>query len=365
MKSTEKAALVAAFSALDAADAALLSSTRALGVSTPATFSAAHADLTRAVSGVGKPLTALGALIDASVVDADPPPPPPPPPPVGVLRALPGGKFADAAGKAKVLRGVESWAFGSTDLVKMCAAVKTLGANAVSPLFMGTDLTRLKALCEAVKSAGLVLCFNPDQGGQLGFMLSDGAVAVLKQYESTLVLNYDTELSGTQDGGYSASQWVSDMKALVAQVRAKGFKCPIRIGSPNAGRAPRYALDRGAEVLAADPEHNLVFACQVYWGTSYYQGLAGFGNGAAGRAAFLAAAAASPVCFLVGFDATDDAGDTGEPAMCDQCQALGLSYQHWELADPDGSDDDLVQGDLATLTTLGRSLQARWRAESH
>lgn len=304
-----------------------------------------------------------GVVVDPVVTP--PPPPPPPPPPTGVIRALPGGGFTNAAGNPLVIRGVESWAFTNTNLNAMCAAVKTLGANCVSPLFMGTDLTRLKALCEAAKSNGLLLAFNPDQGGKLTFMLSDGAVNILKQYEDRLILNYNTELSGTQDGGYTSSQWVNDSKTLVTLVRARGFKCPIRIGSPNAGRAPRYALDRGAEVLAADSEHNLVFACQVYWGTGYYQGLAGFPNGAIGRAAFITAAKNSPVCFLLGFDSTDDVGDTGEPAMMDRCQELGMSYQHWELADPDGSDDDLVAGDLVTLTPLGRSIQARWRAEGH
>jgi hypothetical protein len=271
-----------------------------------------------------------------------------------------------------VPRGLEGWyrPTGNAPTTKsaavLCAAVKKMGANIFSPLVKTTNLTEIKALLDACRANNLICAFNPDQGGQLPFTIQPATVALLKQYEDILLLNLETELQGQQDGGYTGDQWVADRIVTVTALRNAGYKCPIRVGSPNGGRAPLYALTRGAEVLAADPLKNLFFACQLYWGANYYESLAGVPTGAAGRNAFVDAAKASSLCFLIGTDSTDDVGDTGEPAILDRVQLDDLGVMHWELLDfGSSSDDDVMQQDAVTLTALGVTIQRRWLAEGH
>lgn len=291
-----------------------------------------------------------------------PPPPPPPPTGTGFIQALPGGRVKRADGTPVVLRGPEAL-YNTSSASAMCSLVKSIGANCISVLFGNTDLTRTKAMLDAAKANNLILLFNPDQGGQRTWALQSATVNLLKQYESTLMLNLETELQPLQEN-WTASQWAADRIALVTALRNVGYKAPIRIGSPNQGRAPLFAFQVGLQVVAADPLHNVFFSCQEYWGQSYYQGLAGEPQGNAGRIKTIDDFAASPLCFLPGFDLTDDVGDTGESGLCDECQAKGVSYLHWALWS--GDDDDLASSVQYTdLTSLGQKMKTRWLSEGH
>lgn len=280
------------------------------------------------------------------------------------MRVSAAGKLLDAAGAPFVVRGAESWFGNSADPVGHVAQFVTIHANTMSPLVTTTNLAKVKALLDAARTAKLVMFFNPDQGGQRTFLLQAATVALLKQYEATLVLNLETELSQYDvQTASQASAWVADRQAMVRALRAAGYRCPIRIGSPNSGRSPSWALSRGAEILAADPEKNVFFAFQEYWGESWYENINGFVAGDVGRLAALRACAAGPLCFVVGFDATDDVGDTHEPLLRNAARDAGLGYLHWEMVDPGGSDDDVFTGSGA-LTDVGKALAAQFAAES-
>ncbi|MES2384546.1 MAG: hypothetical protein V4593_08350 [Pseudomonadota bacterium] len=220
---------------------------------------------------------------------------------------------------------------------KFLAQIKNdLGANAVAPLFEDgfASQTEVKAFLDAALLLGLVVFVNADHqgnfaGGTQGWA-DEAWLATLMNGYPNVILECDVE-TYVQNGDASTAAWVTAEKAKVAKFRAAGHKSPIKVGAHAGGRDVSYPLAKGAEVLAADPEHNLVYTFQAYWGAAgtWYQSSNNFADGLAGTKAALAACAVSGLCFVPGFDVADDVGSTNEPALLAEAIRLGLSHAHW------------------------------------
>jgi len=126
--------------------------------------------------------------------------------------------------------------------------------------------------------------------------------------------------------------WVARAKDWIAKARTAGYTCPLTIMSINGGRNLKAVLDRGAEIVAADPLANTFLGWQAYWSsdldntTDYYQKLSGMSL----RTAFQRVAAA-PFRIQVGICSEVPDLTIGRHVLEHQaqCVALGLPYLWW------------------------------------
>lgn len=66
--------------------------------------------------------------------------------------------------------------------------------------------------------------------------------------------------------------WRDHCISVVQKFRAYGYDVPLVCMSNNGGRNARTVLDYAADVLAADPFHNVAFGIQMYWNGTVDQG---------------------------------------------------------------------------------------------
>jgi uncharacterized protein YndB with AHSA1/START domain len=306
-------------------------------------------------------LTAEVARLQALLAAIPPVGPPvvvPPPVNTGRVRLyVDGNKLRTKNGTAFQVRGIEHM-YGVDEFnvgpAQIVDRLKALGANSVGPLFQGANgsVARVKAYLDAARAAGLVVGVNGDhQTGGRAWLTDPAMVTLLNGYDHVFL-----QLEVETDSVNSDAQWVTGATSLVTVLRTAGHKSVIKVGAPQGGRRVEYALRAGAQVLAADPERQLIFTWQAYWGeatsSTWYQSQAGKVGGLQGTLSAIDDVAASPLCFLIGFDWQDDIGTTGELTLMDRAHARGLNYQHWVLA----GDGTLVGNNLLDRFDWTRSL---------
>jgi hypothetical protein len=141
---------------------------------------------------------------------------------------------------------------------------------------------------------------------------------------------------------------------FVKALRAAGHLAPIKVGSPDGGRSPRYALDHGKAVLAADPLKSLIFTWQAYWhsqpaGWEYATNANGFSQGGvAGALECADALKASGLCWIVGLDGRDNVGETPWKELAARLQTHGIGWQWWAWFVGDAYNNGLVGDALST-----------------
>ncbi len=257
-----------------------------------------------------------------------------------------GPVFRRRNGAAVQLRGIESFydENAAADPALWVAQQVALGANSVAPLVRNAQFTipALTALLDATHAAGVVCGVNfdaltngatpPVYNGRARALAPD-VVALLNSYDHVfLELEVETGWPQTQ------AEWVLDVSALVAALRAAGHVHPVKVGSPFGGRYFRHAVNAGALVLAADPLHKVLFTFQAYvrapnsGGWDYLDEVNGvpyLASDPTGAARVVAALLASGLCFVVGLDKVDDVGETIWLALGQALNAAGVSWQWW------------------------------------
>jgi hypothetical protein len=276
-------------------------------------------------------------------------------------------------GKPFVARGIELM-YGpssASNAARVCATVKALGANTISPLFQPgqSNVSAFRGLLDAAKAAGLVVGFNCDHFtngvsnpplNNRQILCQPSVVALINQYDNVF-LECEVETVWNQ----SPADWKSDVLDMVADFRNAGLlKQPIKVGSPDGGRNCRIPLTAGRDVRAVDS--NVIFTWQAYWGTNTapdwtYQGENDFPKGIVGTLAAADEINASGLCFLVGLDAVDDIGATGYQDLAARLDFHGVGWQWWALSgDGNLTPNNLVTDNLRieTITTTGRNVKA-------
>lgn len=280
------------------------------------------------------------------------------------------GLYADSAtlrtksGSPVSVRGIELMYGQNAHMLGpagVCALVKALGGNTLSPLFQPSHSTPaiVASLCTAARSAGLLIGVNADHIDAGRNWLSQREMVSAIDGLGNVFLECEVETPEVS----SAAQWANGAIGMVKELRAAGWTCPIKVGAPQGGRRVEFPLAAGAEVRAADPLKNVLFTWQAYWGKTgqWYQGQAGVPNGIDGTKAAIAKVGQSGLCFLVGLDWADDVGETGELELMDECHARGVGYQHWVLTNDHIAQNNLVSGGLSlpNITETGRMIQQK------
>jgi mannan endo-1,4-beta-mannosidase len=183
------------------------------------------------------------------------------------------GRFLyNKCGQKVTIRGIEHMLYYQDINQQMLPEIGKTGANAIrvllDPGISGTTLRQILTKCineqKMYVSVGV-------WSGQDFFFRTD-IKPVLIEFEDNIILhafgepNYET----TPDD----ARWKRESISVINRFRQAGFKAPIDIQTTTYGRDPNPILRSGQVVFDADPLHNIIFGCQLYWG-DWYTGLYG------------------------------------------------------------------------------------------
>jgi mannan endo-1,4-beta-mannosidase len=259
------------------------------------------------------------------------------------------GRFLyDACGNQLTLRGVqqliEDKIPSDNDWVGLMDRIAASGANAVRLQLNTTfvTITDVEAILARLKAKNIVAIVNPDAITWFG---NSTVRSTLPKYRTHLML--DAYGPGYDD----RTKFVSSAKSAITQIRGYGYQVPLIVLSNNYGRDLPAALNYGAEIVAADPLHNVVLGWDAYWGSSnWYQKLYGMTLSEG-----IAAAAAAPFPIQLGFILYTDPDELldYETAMT-AAQTNSLGWLWWDWYNPFDQTNNLSSDGTSTkLTSAG------------
>lgn len=276
-----------------------------------------------------------------------------------------GAELRDARGAPFVMRGVNNphiwWdatAYAALD------AIAEAGANAVrvvwetrgDPARLGEVLARVVALdmVPIVELHDVTGQDDPDAlAGVVDWWIDPDVVNVLDDFRREALVNVANEWGGNT---LAPTVWRDAYVAAVTRMRAAGIGHTIVVDGSGWGQDLDVILAHGAEVLAADPDRNVLFSVHMYarWNDAETIGPA------------LDAARAAGLALIVGEFGWDfNAGINNlfcrvdAPRLLAETEARGVGWLAWswfgnnaENAWLDLTDD----GTLATLTDWGATI---------
>jgi mannan endo-1,4-beta-mannosidase len=186
------------------------------------------------------------------------------------------GKLFDANGQEFVMRGINHtlW-WGHEDFNKLAVPeLAKAGANSARLVFgpgMGADTpAEQRAAVQSAVNAKLIPVVT-DMGATcktdlasfeavVTRWLDPGRIAYLKEFEKFVILNIANEALG-----FDGTQWRDAYISAISRLRAAGVNATIMVDAGGAcGQNPRTIRDFGQQVLAADPQKNVMFSVHAY-----------------------------------------------------------------------------------------------------
>jgi hypothetical protein len=298
-----------------------------------------------------------------------PVPPTPTPAPSGELTIL-NNKLCLSNGTPVVMQVLEL-SYGDSDIAfgadKLCALAKSLGFNAVSPLFGNTSgtLANMKLIGDAAKRAGLIIGFNGDHVSDGRAWLTDPArVAYVNSLPNAFIrleIEVDLNAAGAEP---TNAEYVAGCLGLVNAYRAAGGTRVIQVGAYQGGRRLEHVLAAGAQVCVGDPLKKTLLGWQAYWnkdGSWYQSCVPGLASGVAGTRGGIDkfSKLGVPGCLGVCWRNAENAL-TDMMTLVDDCLRLGQSFMVWELSKDAITDNNVMTDwDLKTLSPNGAALKAK------
>jgi mannan endo-1,4-beta-mannosidase len=87
----------------------------------------------------------------------------------------------------------------------------------------------------------------------------------LAKYQQSIILNIANE---PDNGSASDATYAAANSTAVKTLRDAGYTCPIMVDTSNWGKGHVFILNKGKELMDADPLHNLIFSVHAYWPTN-------------------------------------------------------------------------------------------------
>jgi mannan endo-1,4-beta-mannosidase len=181
------------------------------------------------------------------------------------------GKLYDPCGEAVLLRGINRMAIYADPGGKSYPALAKTGANAVRIMWqtdpsVGADT--LAANLQAAVDAKLIPVPGLwDATGDFSKMsavedwwTSDAVVAVVKRFTDEMIVNIANEAGNDVSDG----DWGSTYNRIIMHLRQKGVHALLAVDAANYGRNVEQLLRLAPSVLAADPDHNVIFDWHEY-----------------------------------------------------------------------------------------------------
>jgi mannan endo-1,4-beta-mannosidase len=208
------------------------------------------------------------------------------PPAAGGTMHVVGRNLYDADGERVLLRGVNKMnVFDPTDqdghvsFPQMHAA----GANTVrivwmtqTEFFVPTAQDLDEVIGNAIANHLIPMIELHDATGNLGlvgalvdYWTRPDIAAVLRKHERFLLVNVANEAGDWQT---TAEQFAATYLDAIARLRAAGIRSPLVIDAPDSGKNIDAVFATAAQLIAADPDHNLLFSVHIYWAISWGMG---------------------------------------------------------------------------------------------
>ncbi|MGW7072729.1 cellulase family glycosylhydrolase [Streptomyces sp. NPDC054855] len=275
------------------------------------------------------------------------------------------GRLLDANNKDFVMRGVNhahTWYPDKTD--QALKDIKAKGANTVR-VVLGTgdqwtkndtaDVTGVVSQCKANRLICVLEAHDTTGYGEAGAAVSlSKAVDYWLSVKSALVgqekyvlVNIGNEPFGNTN--YTA--WTNDTKSAVGRLRAAGLDHTLMVDAPNWGQDWSFTMrDNAADVLAADPDRNILFDIHMY----------GVYDTPAEVSDYLNRFTAAKLPVVVGeFGDMHSDGNPDEDAIMATAQSKGIGYLGWSWSGNGSGVEylDLAQDfDASRLTDWGKRL---------
>ena len=200
-----------------------------------------------------------------------------------------GNQLLDPCGKAVVLKGVNKMVYfdGADSLGALSfREIAKTGANCVRITWqmrrdadlMPTATTRLDQIITNAKAnklipiVGLWDFVNDDDGGfshlpdYVAYWTRPDVVAVIQKHRNALIVNIaDEAATGNEDIPADLDTFANAYKTAVRQLRTAGIGVPLMIDGMDRGKSLLCFAAKGPDMLADDPDHNLIFSFHPYW----------------------------------------------------------------------------------------------------
>ena len=198
-------------------------------------------------------------------------------------------------GEKVILNGInlpllDDWDFPQRD--KLAELAKT-GANSVRiqwyknygqpnrPSYSISDLDKVLTRCQQSQIIPIVMLSdltcnsNPNllNTQLISWWTENDVLKVLKKHESYLIINLANELGfyrWTNNQQDALNSFTNAYKSAISSIR-KHLHLPIMIDAPDCGTSIEVFPLIGQELIAHDPDHNLLFSGHAYW--SAYDGI--------------------------------------------------------------------------------------------
>ena len=275
-----------------------------------------------------------------------------------------GRNIVESNGNTFIMRGAAHAHTWFKTQTSSYANIKALGANTVRVVLSGgrwqpadtpSDVANVISLCKA--SRLICVLENHDTTGfgeQGGAVSLDAAVnywislkSVLTGQENYVVINIGNEPYGNNN----VAPWTSATMAAIQRLRSNGFEHLIMFDAPNWGQDWQFTMrDNAAQVFAADPARNTVFAIHMY----------GVFDTAAEVNAYYQAFQTANLPLVVGeFGFNHSDGNPDEDTIMAQAQSRGVGYIGWSWS---GNSAEVAYLDMSnnfsatSLTSWGQRI---------
>ena len=179
------------------------------------------------------------------------------------------GALYDHCGEQVILRGVNHPTLYVDRKGEALPEIAKTGANSVRLFWFATHGIKITEAETAIKTSiaqhMIPILEMHDSTCEwslddiVSYWTSSDAVALIKRYEKQLIVNIANEPSAP-----NANTFKSKYTSVVQTLRKAGIHVPLMIDGSNCGRDFRPLLSQGAALLAADPDHNLIFSAHLY-----------------------------------------------------------------------------------------------------
>lgn len=191
---------------------------------------------------------------------------------------------------------------------------------------------------------------------------SNSVLPILMKYKHSIIVNIANEalqVNWQNNKVKALADYTSVYQNIVNTLRAvNGFDFPIMIDAPDCGQSSDVFLNNNtaANLIIADPKHNLIFSAHAYW-----YGYAG--NDSAQMAAKINSVVAANIPFVLGEianeqdDANPCAYQLNYKPLLNYCQSQKIAWLAWSW-DHDICPNRQVSstGNFANLTTYGNEI---------
>jgi len=244
-----------------------------------------------------------------------------------------GAELRDGCGEHIVLRGVNHPTLYVDRPGDALPEIARTGANAVRLFWKANDgiaIGEAEPAIERSAEQGMlpILAMHDSTCAWnlesiVRYWTSPEAVALIKRHESHLIINLAAQASAP-----SAAAFRAGYTSAITRLRNAGIHVPVIIDASNCARDYAGLIAEGPALIAADPDHNLVFSAHFFYALSPAQATAA-----------LEAMAASGLPFIVGAFAHKSvpgcATDIAYAQILADAQRLGIGWLAWSWGDND------------------------------